>query len=90
MIDKHEKKLEVEKNFNPLVAKKNLFHVLKILLFGKQIAKYGKIIDYKEANNYFYDIMNIESNDWLVFKNKYQPIANELKTEFRKYAPKDI
>lgn len=84
---KCKKKLIEGKDYNPYIGKKSLFHSLRILDFGIQIAKYGKIIDFSSSNRHFWDIMNIKSNDWEVFKEKYQPIANALKTEFKKLAP---
>lgn len=87
---KAKKKFEVEKDFNPYIAKKSLFHSLRILMFGIQIAKYGKIINYSEANDYWKEIKNIKSNNWEYYKNKYQPTYNSLKSEFKKVAPKGM
>lgn len=85
---KARKKLQVEKDYNPLVAKKSLFHVMRMQMFGIQLATQGRITNFSEANYLFHEIMNIDSNDWQVFKDKYQPIANHFATEFRKVAPK--
>lgn len=82
---KAKKKIEVEKDF--LIGWKSLFHSLRILNFGLQIATEGKI-DYSAANHFWFDIINEPHYDWLFFKQKYQPIYNELATEFRKVAPK--
>lgn len=82
---KCKKKLEVEKDFNPYIAKKSLFHSLRLLQFGIQILKYGKITDYSCCNNLFTEIMNEKSNDWKVFKEKYQKIYNKYKSEFRAF-----
>jgi predicted nucleotidyltransferase len=68
-------------------GKKALFHSLRVLLFGIQIAKHQRIIDYHEANHYFNEIMSNTSNKWedyLYLKPKY----NALMTTFRKIAPK--
>lgn len=85
---KARKKLVVEKDYNPLTAKKSLFHVMRMQMFGIQLATQGRITDFSEANYLFHEIMSIDSNDWQVFKKKYQPIANHFATEFRKVAPK--
>lgn len=85
---KAKKKLTVEKDFNPYIGRKSLFHSLRILMFGIQIAKYGKIIDYSEANYLWDEIINNQSEQWEDYKTKYQPIFNQLKSEFKRNAPK--
>jgi len=85
---KAKKKLIVEKDYDLYVGKKSLFHSLRIILFGTQIAIYGKITNYEEANIYYNDIVNNDVVEWEYFKNIYQPIYNNLKTEFRKWAEK--
>jgi hypothetical protein len=83
------KKLTVEHNCE-YIGLKSLFHSLRIICFGIQIAKTGKIHNYAEANHYFQDIFGCGKTDWQYFKEKYQPEFNRLMTEFRKVAPKDI
>jgi hypothetical protein len=73
-----------QKSSNSFVkAKKSLFHSL-IIIFGIQMAKNGKIINYSEANKYWNEIVLCENNNWDYYKNKYKPIYNNLITEFRK------
>ena len=80
---KCKKKLVVEKDFAPRVGKKSLWHSMRILDFGIQILKYGKILNYSSMN-YLYDaIVNNESDDWNDFKTTYQSIYNGLKSEFK-------
>jgi hypothetical protein len=87
---KAKKKLTVEKDLDPYRGKKSLFHALRVIKFGCQIAKYGKIIDYADANSYWSDIVLNECNDWQFYNSKYKQEFNELMTEFRKLAPKEI
>lgn len=82
---KAKKKIDVEKDFPK--GKKSLFHSLRILVFGKQIADHGKIVDYSAANQYWSEI-NAGSEEWSWYKEKYQPVYNHLATEFRKVAEK--
>jgi predicted nucleotidyltransferase len=86
---KCKKKLTVEKDYSPYIAKKSLFHSLRILIEGIQIAKYQKIIDYSQANYLWEEIVNNKVNDWSYYKEKYQPLYNKLNSEFRIYAPKN-
>lgn len=73
------------------VGKKSLFHSLRILWYGIQIAKYGKIKSYQTM----YDGKTMEQwwrniNDcktWEELKGKYQEIYNYLKSEFKIIAP---
>jgi hypothetical protein len=80
---KCKKKLEVEDSFNPRVAKKSLWHSLRIINFGVQIMIHGKIIDYTAMNSLYNEIVNNDINDYSYYKEKYQKYYNNLKTLFR-------
>lgn len=85
---KAKKKIEVEQDY--YIGWKSLFHSLRIIMFGIQIASEGSIYDYSQANNYWLDIIRKKSYEWKPLKSKYQPIKNSLLTEFRKIAPKAL
>ena len=86
---KCKKKLTVEKDYNPRVGKKSLWHSLRIIDFGTQILKTGQIYNYGSMNHLHDDIVNGQRNDWEFFKEKYQPVYNAMKTNFR-LAEKEI
>lgn len=86
-VVKCKKKLTEGPDYNPYIGKKSLFHALRILELGIQIAKHGRIIDFSASNHYLDIIMSID--DWEILKNKFQPISNKLKSEFKKLAPLD-
>ena len=87
--DKCRKKLIIEKDFAPYIAKKSLWHCIRILLFGIQCAKYRKITDYTEANKFYKDIVLNENNNWDYYKTNWHVFCNNLRTEFRKYSEKE-
>ena len=78
------------------IGQKSLFHCFRMIYFGSQIAKYGKIVDYTGINykidkygslrNLWNEISNIE--DWKELKDKYQKELNTDLSEFRLLAPK--
>lgn len=70
-----------------LIGKKSLFHSLRILGFGTQIALSGRIIDYSAYNHYLDKIMEMNTNDWQAYKNVFQPVYNKRKSAFRILAP---
>lgn len=87
---KCKKKLEVEQM--PYVGLKSLFHSLRVLHFGIQIAKLNKIADYSEANLFHADILSVLDTDqcqWTYLKTKYQEVYNQLSSTFRLVAPKE-
>jgi predicted nucleotidyltransferase len=69
------------------IGKKSLFHSLRILGFGIQIALTGRIIDYSAYNHYLEEIMDMDTNDWETYKMIFKPIFNRMKTNFRVFAP---
>jgi len=81
---KASKKLTVEKN-SEYIGKKSLWHSLRIVIFGIQIATKGKIVDYTAANYLYNEIINSGNDDWSYYKDKYQSVFNGLCTEFRKW-----
>lgn len=85
---KAKKKLEVVQDYDPYIARKSLFHCLRIVEFGIQLAKYNRIENYQQANLYFETIMSNPSVAWTDYQQTYQPIYNQLKTEFKKVCPK--
>lgn len=85
---KCKKKLTVPEDFDAYIAKKSLFHSLRIISFGKQIAAWGRIRYYNSMNHLYDDIIYHPSCDWNFYKEKYRPLYNQMMTEFRKLAPK--
>jgi hypothetical protein len=83
---KAKKKLTVERDYDAKVGKKSLWHAIRIVDFGIQIANHGKIVDYGSCNHFFDDVMY--SEDWNSLYEKYKQIYNTTLTEFRKIAPK--
>ena len=81
---KAKKKIEVEKDF--LIGQKSLFHSFRILNYGLQIAKEGKITDFGVCNHLLNEIKTLPA-DWTILKDKYQVSYNNLKSEFRKACP---
>lgn len=69
------------------IAKKSLFHSLRILMYGQQIALFGKIIHYPCANYFYNWIMEMESTDWKDYQDRFQPNYNTHKTMFKHFAP---
>jgi len=86
---KFKKKIILENEDN-YIWYKSLFHVFRILKFWIQLAKNKKIINYKDWNEIWFEIENYinEKKDlkWLI--TIFQPRYNQLKTEFKKLAPK--
>lgn len=69
------------------VGKKSLFHAFRIIDFGIQIAKNGKIENYGSCNDLFKEIIYSYSN-WNELFEEYKKKYNEICTEFRIVAPK--
>lgn len=83
---KAKKKIEKEKDF--YIGKKSLWHSLRIIMFGIQIANHGKIVNYQEANYLYDQIVNSPIDQWNYFNGKYKSLYNSLMTNFRLVAPK--
>lgn len=79
---KCKKKLAIGEDY---IGRKSMFHSLRILMFGIQIAKFGRIVDYAEANYLLPKIMGFE--DWREINLFLKPKFNNLKSEFKLLAP---
>lgn len=86
---KAKKKMTVEKDYDLYKAKKSLFHAIRIYHFGSQIAQYGCILQYTALKTLWDEIYNDKSTDYNHYKEKYQPIFNDFRSEFVKLAPKE-
>lgn len=69
------------------IGRKSMFHSIRILMFGIQIAQYGRIVNYKEANMFMPIVM--EKNTWEEIQAYFQPVYNKLKSHFKVLAPID-
>lgn len=68
------------------IGKKSLFHSLRILGFGIQIAENGKIVNSREMNAVNAKVFTM-GNDWDELNAAFKSHFNSLKTEFKKIAP---
>lgn len=85
---KAKKKLTVQKDYDLNLGRKSLFHAIRIIDYGIQIALVGRIMSYENCNEIYRQIMEIYNWPTLfaTFKKKY----NESLSEFRKLAPKKL
>lgn len=83
------KKIEVENE--PYIGLKSLFHSLRILMFGIELAENNTItLNNQNINKLYKEIMSLMYTDncnKLFIKQKYQPLFNSLSSHFRKVAP---
>lgn len=86
---KCKKKLTVKKDFDAYTGKKSLWHSLRIISFGIQLAMCGRIEYYDSVNHLHGDVVYHPSCDWEYYKKAYKPLYNQMMTEFRKLAPKE-
>ena len=88
---KCKKKLTVEED-EYFIGVKSLFHSLRILDFGSQIAEYGEITNYSYSNDIWDNIKDKkwdkEQYNWEYFNTFYKKIYNSKKSYFKKLAPK--
>jgi predicted nucleotidyltransferase len=83
---KAKKKLTIKEDYDLDVGRKSLWHSIRIIDFGIQIATTGKIYNYGSCNSMYRDI--IQSYDWTTLFERYKDDYNKILTEFRKVAPK--
>lgn len=69
------------------IGLKSMFHSLRILNFGIQIAMYGKIISYSSANHFNKMVFDMNTDSWSMINKRFKPIHNALKSHFKKLAP---
>ena len=90
---KGKKKLTVLNDYDKLLAIKSLFHSLRILDFGIQIAELGSIVEYGRTNWLWREIYKLseqyDHNElWDVLEARYKTVFNNMSTEFKKLCPK--
>ena len=85
---KAKKKLMIPDEDN-YIGLKSLFHSLRILDFGLQIADAGRIVDYGAVNWLLKEILESGETDWDYFDKKYRGTKNAMRSDFKKLAPKE-
>lgn len=63
-------------------GKKELFHAIRYLDFGIQIATQGKISCYQNANKYWFQIFDFECDNWETLQDKFFSVFEEHKMCF--------
>jgi len=82
---KAKKKIELHEEHR--IGRKSLFHSMRILVFGIQIATHGRIVDYNAANWIWEKIQTQNYMEWEKFKEYWQPHYNQMRSKFRECAP---
>lgn len=83
---KAKKKLTVEKDYDVNLGRKSMFHSIRIIDYGIQIATHGAIVNYGSCNELFEEIMNCYT--WTEMFEQYKERYNKICSEFRILAPK--
>lgn len=83
---KAKKKLTVPESYDLDLGRKSLFHSIRIIDFGIQIAKTGKINDYSSCNPIFKEIM--DCYNWQEMYDEFKQHYNMCCTMFRLECPK--
>lgn len=92
---KGKKKLIVANDYDKYLAIKSIFHSLRILDFGIQIATENKIYNYSSMNWLYYELVELSNKYerdelWNIIDNKYRSLYNSKSTEFKRLCPKEL
>lgn len=92
---KGKKKLLVSGDYDVNLAIKSVFHSLRILDYGIQIASSNTIQDWGSMNYVLADLKKLaeqfQHDDlWYAIDTKYRKVFNEKSTLFKQLAPKDL
>jgi predicted nucleotidyltransferase len=92
---KGKKKLIISGDYDKKAALKSIFHSIRILKFGSQIARTGMIHDYHESNWLWVELCKLgEQYDadilWDKINARYKEVFNKTSSEFKALAPKDM
>lgn len=92
---KGKKKLIVTGDYDVNLAIKSIFHSLRIINFGIQIATEGVIFDYGAMNWLLSDLKKLaaeyQSTDlWQKIDDKYRSTYNSMSSKFKELCPKDL
>lgn len=87
------KKLCIAGDYDKKLGIKSIFHSLRILDYGIQIANNGKIVDYSSSNWILKDLYEITKDlenvsAWKSIEDKYKKIYNDRATKFKSLCPK--
>jgi len=90
---KGKKKLTVMADYDKELALKSLFHSIRILNFGIQIAVAGHIFDYSKVNWLLSDLKKMGTQFeyeqlWNKIDEKYREFRNNMSTNFKSSCPK--
>lgn len=70
------------------IGVKSLFHSLRIPMFGIQIAKFGKIIDFSVANKLHDKLFSRNDWTWEELDSNFRELRNTILSDFRNSAHK--
>lgn len=90
---KGKKKLIVQADYDKKLGVKSVFHAVRILGLGIQLAQTGKIADYSEYNWLYADLIKLSAaydyiQLWEKMEDKYRKLYNKLNTQFKLLCPK--
>lgn len=89
---KAKKKLTVEEDYDRRASMKSLFHSIRLLDFGCQIATHGHIVEFDSVNTIWLDIVELYRYDDYHILNEInqtiKPLYNQTASKFRTLAPK--
>lgn len=92
---KGKKKLTVAGDYDVHLAIKSVFHSLRIIDYGIQIATSGKIQNFGSMNYVLDDMKKMSESYqreelWQKIDDKYRNVYNSTSTRFKALAPKDL
>jgi len=65
-------------------AKKSLFHAMRVLDFGTQITKHGKILDYQKCGEIYFELINNPSQKGKDYLNLWEPRFYDRLEQFKR------
>lgn len=92
---KGKKKLVVQGDYGKYLAIKSVFHSIRILDYGIQIAQHNKIVDYTSMNYVMFDLLKLSVEYdyielWNMIEARYKKLFNNKSSIFKQLCPKSI